>query len=100
MSRSRPHVRRAKAARQKAEALGPILEVQPANYRVDGSPCAGPGDVYVTRTGTRFHTGWCRILGDLWDLRATGVFVTTRSTAELRRLVLCRTCETDGPLTP
>ena len=100
MSRPRPHVRKARAARAKASALGALPESEPASCRADGSPVARPGDVYVTRTGTRFHAGWCRILGDLWDLRSSGVFVTTPSAAQARGLLLCRTCEVEGPLTP
>jgi hypothetical protein len=39
------------------------VPVQPAGRGVDGSPPAGAGQVYVTRSGTVFHRVWCHSVG-------------------------------------
>lgn len=74
--------RRSKRTRKKpreayadADLLGPLILVKPQGTRVDGSPLLGPGEVYVTRTGRRYHPSWCQIVADRWDINE-GIFVS------------------------
>jgi hypothetical protein len=44
----------------------PLVPADPQSHRDDGSPVAGDGQAYVTRTGKLFHTQWCSIMAAHW----------------------------------
>ena len=73
-----------------SKALGVIEPVEPARRRVDGSPQAGPGQVYATPSGMVFHPGWCRIIGAKWDTDPDGVLVIAADGAGQRSE--CKSC--------
>lgn len=87
-----------RAERNQADKLGPIVDVPPARgYREgDRSPRVGPGQAYVTSSGTVFHPVWCRTVGERWDLKPRSIHVVDRATMGKR--TECRTCDADGPI--
>lgn len=80
----------ARRAVEASKALGIIVAVEPASRRADGSPRAGPGQVYATPSGMVFHPGWCRIIGGKWDTDPGGVLVIAADGVGLRRE--CKSC--------
>lgn len=82
------------SAYEKAKNLGPLVPMEPANRRSDGSPKVGPGQVYVTETGEVFHPAWCSAVGNVWDNNSEKLLVIEESTVGTRRQ--CATC--DEPL--
>lgn len=58
---------RIKAAYEYAATLGELKPVKPAARRADGSPLLAPGQVYVTKTGTKYHPEWCPMVAAKWD---------------------------------
>jgi len=54
----------------------PLIKVETTSLREDGSPIAGEGQAYVTRTGKLFHTQWCPIMDGQWRAGQRGIYVT------------------------
>ncbi|HRY11235.1 MAG TPA: hypothetical protein P5544_14805 [Candidatus Nanopelagicales bacterium] len=83
------------AAKAHAKNLGPITRVEPTDgFNEFGEPRLGVDQVLVTKTGTTFHRGWCRIVVDIDD--PTRFTVIRRDTVGARRL--CLVCRDEGPL--
>ena len=74
-----PRWQAAKKAERRAAQMGRLLVVDPEGRRTDGSPLLADGQVYVTRTGNRYHVGWCEIIANKWDQGSgptRGIYVT------------------------
>ncbi|MCX8452828.1 hypothetical protein [Paenarthrobacter ureafaciens] len=71
----------------------PLVRVEPQSHRDDGSPVAGAGQVYVTRTGKLFHTQWCSIMDGQWRAGQRGIYVTKM--ADVGRRGRCTQCDRD-----
>lgn len=91
---NRPTARKVQAAYKAAADLGEIVVVKTADKRSDGSPILGEGQVFVMRTGTRYHTRWCDAVAHKWDEAPRGLLVTTLADVGLR--TECGNCQ--GPL--
>ncbi len=52
--------------------------------------------MFVTKSGTAFHTGWCAIVKAVSDEDSTRLLVIERATVVRREL--CRTCRDHGHL--
>jgi hypothetical protein len=78
-----------------SKALGIIEPVEPASRRSDGSPKAGPGQVYATPSGMVYHPAWCRIVANQWDNQPLRLKVIRETGVGQRRV--CKSC--DEPLT-
>lgn len=59
--------RNIQAAYDHAATLGQLKPVKPSARRVDGSPLLKEGQVYVTKTGTKYHPAWCHFIAAKWD---------------------------------
>lgn len=59
--------RNIQAAYEHAATLGELKPVKASARRVDGSPLLKPGQVYVTKTGTKYHPEWCHFVAAKWD---------------------------------
>lgn len=97
MTRRRPNrltTRNIQKAYKAAAGLGEITVVKPADKRSDGSPILGEGQVFVMKTGTRYHTRWCDVVAHKWDEAPRGLLVTTLGDVGLR--TECGNCL--GPL--
>lgn len=71
----------------------PLIKVETTNLRDDGSPVAGDGQVYVTRTGKLFHTQWCSIMDGQWRAGQKGIYVTM--IADVGPRGRCTQCDRD-----
>jgi hypothetical protein len=80
------HVR---AAYSRARKLGK-LQVVKAETRDDGSPMLAEGQVYVTKSGAKFHTEWCHIINDNWNKNPKGILVTLQAGVGAR--LECQAC--------
>ncbi|WP_157372511.1 hypothetical protein [Arthrobacter sp. Soil736] len=78
-----------------AQDLGPIIPVHPTRLRLDRSPRLAPGQVYVTRTGTLYHSAWCTVVAHKWDNDPDGLILIAEDTVGRRKE--CTDCE--EPLT-
>jgi len=92
--------KRAETRRLKEEAKAehrakerPLVRADPQSHRDDGSPVAGDGQVYVTRTGKLFHTQWCSIMDGQWRAGQRGIYVTMMTDVGPRGR--CTQCGTD-----
>jgi len=73
----------------------PITPAAEVRHDVTGRPLLGPGQVYVTRGGKRFHDAWCITIADVFDSHPGAVIVTAiEETGDRTR---CANC--DNPLT-
>ena len=61
---------------------------------VPSRPLLEPGQVYVTRRGTVFHSGWCQVVQRTWEFNRPALLVCSREEAGDRRL--CRSCLEDS----
>lgn len=71
----------------------PLVRADPQGLRDDGSPVAGEGQAYVTRTGKLFHTQWCPIMAAHWRDNQGGIYVTMM--ADVGPRGCCAQCDTD-----
>ncbi|WP_043472058.1 hypothetical protein [Arthrobacter sp. Rue61a] len=62
----------------------PLVRVEPQSHRDDGSPVAGEGQAYVTRSGKLFHTQWCPTMDGHWRAANRGIYVTIMADVGLR----------------
>jgi len=88
-----PRWKAAKIAAKHAEKMGRLIVVDPQDHRPDGSPLLAAGQVYVTKTGQRYHVGWCQVIADKWDQGTgpvRGIFVT--SIHDVGGRTECQTC--------
>ncbi|MER1996519.1 MAG: hypothetical protein ABTA24_08495 [Arthrobacter sp.] len=53
-------------------------------------PPLKPGQVYVTRRGTVYHSDWCQVVQRTWEFNRPALQVCSRDEAGSRRL--CRSC--------
>lgn len=53
-------------------------------------PALKPGQVYVTRRGTVYHSDWCQVVQRTWEFNRPALQVCAREEAGARRL--CRSC--------
>lgn len=74
----------------------PFIPADPQSHREDGSPGAGDGQVYVTRTGKLFHTQWCSIMAAYWRDNHRGIHVSNM--ADVGQRGSCAQCESDPEL--
>lgn len=72
-------------------AQRPLIKVETMNLREDGSPIAGEGQVYVTRSGKRYHTKWCSIMAAHWRDNPGRTFVS--ALADVGERTSCPNCE-------
>jgi hypothetical protein len=80
----------AKAARRAQRQRPPLIPSAPQRHRDDGSPVAGEGQVYVTRTGKRYHSQWCGVMAAQWRDRPGTVFLVALGDVGEREL--CPQC--------
>ena len=69
----------------------PLIKVEATSHREDGSPVAGEGQVYVTRTGKQYHTKWCSIMAAHWRDNPGRIFLSSLADVGERRG--CPNCE-------
>lgn len=69
----------------------PLVRADPRSHRDDGSPIAGEGQAYVTRSGKRYHTKWCSIMAAHWRDKPGTVFLSTL--ADIGERESCPNCE-------
>lgn len=86
---SAPH----KEAKAQGAPKRPLVPADPQSHREDGSPVAGEGQAYVTRTGKLFHTQWCPIMAAHWRDTQGGIYVTMM--ADVGPRGRCTQCDTD-----
>ncbi|MCC3299526.1 hypothetical protein [Arthrobacter caoxuetaonis] len=55
-------------------------------------PVLSPGEVYVTRRGTAYHTGWCQVVQRTWEFNRPALMVS----GEKGNRRLCRSCAEDS----
>lgn len=78
-----------RVAKNHAKTLGPILPVPPARgFDADGWPRIGADQVFVTRSGERYHTGWCLTAIGTADDNLRRLIVISRDTIAGRRICL------------
>lgn len=77
------------AAYARAKKLGTLTFVT-AETRDDGSPMLDDSQVYVTRTGTVFHTEWCSIVENKWNDDPMGLLVAAETGVGARQR--CQFC--------
>ena len=53
-------------------------------------PSLRPGEVYVTRRGTVFHSCWCQVVQRTWEFNRPALQVCSEEETGTRRL--CRSC--------
>ncbi|MHA7168060.1 hypothetical protein ACX801_07840 [Arthrobacter bambusae] len=85
-----------KADRGARKPRGPLVRAEPMGRREDGSPVAGDGQAYATRTGNLFHPQWCSIVAARWRDAPGNVHVTMIADVGQRRR--CQQCDTDPEL--
>lgn len=83
------------AKKQRAEDVAvkakPSLKlVKPSERRVDGSPVLKDGQVYIMRTGSRYHPYWCDVVAKKWDGNPRGLLVTRLADVDDRKV--CQNC--------
>jgi hypothetical protein len=81
-------------AKQESSALGQLTPVEPASRRSDGSPKAGPGQVYAVSSGKVYHPAWCNSVGNVWDENPKRLLVVEETAVGDRKA--CKAC--DEPL--
>jgi hypothetical protein len=87
--RDRRYVRR---AAERVRDLGELKVVEPAGrHPADGAPLLGPGQVYATWTGRKYHPFWCDAVADKWDNDPHNLLVIEQDTVGGREP--CRLCE-------
>lgn len=69
----------------------PLIPSSPQSHRDDGSPVAGDGQAYVTRSGKRYHTQWCGIMAAQWRDYPRTVFLS--ALADVGERGLCTQCQ-------
>jgi len=78
-------------AKDHAKTLGPLVPVAPARgLDTDGWPRIGADQVFVTRSGETYHTGWCPTVVGTADDDPRRLIVINRGTIGGRRI--CRDC--------
>lgn len=83
-------------ALEHAAALGPLIPGDPGRgWNQHGEPQLGDDQVFVTKAGTAFHTGWCAIVIAISDEDPTRLITIDRTTVGRRQP--CRTCRDQGP---
>lgn len=53
-------------------------------------PSLKPGQVYVTRRGTVYHSDWCQVVQRTWEFNRPALQVCAQDAVGSRRL--CRSC--------
>jgi hypothetical protein len=74
----------------KAKALGELKPVEPLAFRADGSPLLAQGQVYVTRSGQKYHPAWCTVMAATWEEHPLNVLVSSQ--ADIGDRQLCQPC--------
>ena len=82
--------RRRREAFAQAAKLGEIEPVEQVLHDQHGWPVIQPGQVFVTRAGTTFHTGWCSTVVNVADDQPVRLIVVERHTVGGR--TQCRDC--------
>lgn len=82
---------KAEADHEARKQREPLALADPQSHRDDGSPVAGDGQVYVTRTGKRFHPQWCSIMAAHWRDNHGGIYVTMMADVGMRQR--CPQCD-------
>lgn len=74
----------------KAKLLGELKPVTPVAYRADGSPLLAEGQVYVTKSGQKYHPAWCAVMADLWKEHPKNLLVSSqRDVGERQQCEVC-----------
>jgi uncharacterized Zn-binding protein involved in type VI secretion len=71
----------------------PLIKIETTNLREDGSPIAGEGQVYVTRSGKLYHTKWCPMMASHWRDKPGRIFVS--ALADVGDRTSCPQCQHD-----